>query len=219
MIQINKNKIPFFTVIICTHNRLNLLPRAIESLLNQTEHDWECLIVDDGSTDGTSNYALEFCRQDFRFRYIYQKNRGVGAAKNAGVLASAGIYCTFLDSDDEYKPNHLEIRKEALLQNPEVDLLHSTVEIIGNEYVPDMNDKSKLIHINECIIGGTFVFRRETGVELGGFPVGIYGDDSAFYHKALNLGFEVASIDFPTYIYHRETEDSICNDIIKNNDF
>lgn len=80
----------FLTVIICTYNRIRLLPRAIESLLNQTVTEWEAIIIDDGSTDGTSSYLESIIECDSRFHYVYQENAGLTSARNLGILKATG---------------------------------------------------------------------------------------------------------------------------------
>ncbi len=96
---------PFFTIIIPTYNRANLLPRAIQSVLNQTFEDWEMIIVDDGSTDETSKVVV--LNNDLRIKYFRQKNGGRGSARNQGVNRASGQYLCFLDDDDYYLPEFL----------------------------------------------------------------------------------------------------------------
>ncbi|MFP4370208.1 MAG: glycosyltransferase family 2 protein [Bacteroidota bacterium] len=209
---INKSgSIPFFSVIMCSFNRAGTLPRAVNSLINQSIADWECVIVDDGSTDKSFEYIKNIIRSDSRFRYLYHSGRGRPAlAKNAGVLAASGALLTFLDSDDEYLPAHLELRRKTMLDNPGVELLHGGFKIIGDEFVPDMNDPGRKISIYDCIVGGTFVTRKETAIAAGGFDNVDYGEDRLFYEKYRKSGFITARIDNPTYLYYRNSEDSVC---------
>lgn len=205
------NRIPFFSVLMCTYNRAQLLPRAITSLLAQTETDWELIIIDDGSTDNTFEVLQPYILKHENIRYMYQQNRGLGSSRNAGVLAACGLFVTFLDSDDEYLPNHLLIRKTALVQNNDVHFIHGGIEVIGNPYVPDKDDNTKLIHLDECVVGGTFVLRRDMVLALGGYPHIRFADDAAFYQIAVDAGVPIAKIDSPTYRYYRDTPDSLCN--------
>ena len=94
--------LPKVSIIIPTYNRANLLPRAINSVLNQTFKDFELIIVDDGSTDNTRKVVKEFEEKDSRIKYIWQENFG-GPAKptNTGLKISKGKYIAFLDSDNE----------------------------------------------------------------------------------------------------------------------
>lgn len=214
MISVNDNKIPFFSVIVCTYQRAELFPRAIESLLLQTEKDFEVLIVDDGSTDNTKEIADNYCKKFPNFRYLYHSHRGVALTKNAGILAASGLFVTFLDSDDEYDTEHLAFRKKILLQNNDVDLLHGGIRIIGDEFVPDKNMPGNLISIYDCIVGGTFVFRAELAYALGGFR-DVFSEDSDFHDRVHNSGAMIAKTGIETYIYHRDEPDSICNNLAK----
>jgi glycosyltransferase involved in cell wall biosynthesis len=104
---------PLFSVVVPTHDRARLLPRAVASVLAQTSGDFELLIVDDASSDDTAAVARSF--DDPRVRYLPQEeNRGVAAARNAGIAAAAGEWIAFLDDDDEYLPRFLEASREAL---------------------------------------------------------------------------------------------------------
>ena len=211
MIYPYKNYYPFFTVIVSTFNRRNLLSRAFNSLLEQDELDWECIIVEDGSKDDCFDIAKNLINEHPNFRYLYHSNRGHGLTRNAGILASVGKYITFLDSDDEYKKNHLKLRKEFLLDNSQYDFLYSKAEIVGNPYVPDMNNIGKEIHLDNCVIGGTFVIKRESAIRIGGFSDLRFGDDFDFFNRAKSFGLKITELDYKTYIYHRDTADSLCN--------
>ncbi|GIV33592.1 MAG: hypothetical protein KatS3mg031_1127 [Chitinophagales bacterium] len=97
---------PFFSVIIPSYNRASLLPVPLKSVLKQTYHSWELIIVDDGSTDNTRQVVESF--NDSRIRYFYQTNQERSAARNYGIRQARGQYICFLDSDDYYLPGHLE---------------------------------------------------------------------------------------------------------------
>ena len=211
MIKVSKNSEPLFSVILTTYNRYDLVQRAINSLLNQTMHNWELILVDDGSTDSSYLSVIPECLCNDKIRYIFHSNRKQAYSKNAGIMASTGKYVTFLDSDDEYLPNHLESREQILLKYPEIDLLHGGIEIIGNQFVPDMRNTSKLIHLSKCVASGTFFCKREKALQIGGFDDVEYGDDTVFFDKCLKNNFVMYKTDIKTYKYYRKIEDSICN--------
>jgi hypothetical protein len=104
------------SVIIPAYNQADYLPRAIHSVLDQTCQDFEILVVDDGSTDATADVANALT--DERVRYIYQENRGLSAARNTGIKHSTGKYLTFLDSDDQFLPEKLEVLVNVMEENP-----------------------------------------------------------------------------------------------------
>jgi glycosyltransferase involved in cell wall biosynthesis len=211
MISVKNKHIPFFSVIVTCHNRSHILERALKSLLIQDLQDWECLIVNDGSTDDTDAIVQSWINSDDRFRYLKHGHRGQALTKNAGILASSGLFITFLDSDDEYTPDHLSIRKAMLEEYTHLDLLHGGVSIVGDPYVPDMNNPGQLIHLSECIIGGTFVFSASAIHGLNGFDNVSYGDDTKLFEKAEHAGLSIAKTDYPSYVYHRDMPDSLCN--------
>lgn len=100
------------SIIIPTHNRARLLPRAIDSVLAQTDDDWELIVVDDGSTDNTKAVVSKYT--DARIRYVYQTNRELNGARNTGVRHAQGQYTGFLDDDDELLPDHLARLKYSI---------------------------------------------------------------------------------------------------------
>lgn len=106
---------PRVSVIIPTFNRAHLLPCAVQSVLNQTFTDFELIIVDDASTDNTQEVVESF--GDLRIRYIeHEQNKGGGAARNTGIKEARGEFIAFLDSDDEWMSQKLEIQATVLSQ-------------------------------------------------------------------------------------------------------
>lgn len=108
-----------------TYNRLSFLPTAVESVLKQTYSDFELIIIDDASTDGTDNYVQGL--NDSRIRYFKnEKNLERCISRNIGFEKSLGKYICFLDSDDYYLPNHLEILFDAIEKQKEPKVLFFT---------------------------------------------------------------------------------------------
>jgi glycosyltransferase involved in cell wall biosynthesis len=105
---------PLVSVIIPTHNRRAMLVEAVDSVRAQSYRDWELIVVDDGSTDGTAGAPA--ARYGARVRVITQQRSGVAAARNAGVRAAQGNYIAFLDSDDFWLPQKLERQIEFMLR-------------------------------------------------------------------------------------------------------
>ena len=114
------------SVIIPTYNREKSIERAARSVLNQTYHDIELIIVDDCSTDDTENVVKSF--DDFRVRYIrHEKNQGACVARNTGIDAAKGEYIAFQDSDDSWRPEKLE-KQLALMQKYNADICFCKME-------------------------------------------------------------------------------------------
>jgi glycosyltransferase involved in cell wall biosynthesis len=210
ILDIGSGPAPFITVIMPTYDRHRLTMKAINSVIAQTFQDWELLIIDDGSKDGTYDWVTMQIEKDSRLRYHWATNRGLAMARNIGLTMGRGQYFTFLDSDDEYLPNHLELRAEYLWKYPEVEFLHGGVEVIGSDMVADKFDPSKMIPVSECVVGGTFVIRRDLAERLNGFRDILYGDDNEFFERAKTASAIIHKVDHPTYRYNRLEEDSLC---------
>ena len=201
----------FFTVIIATYNRAGLVTRALDSLIAQTEKDWEAIIIDDGSTDDTLERIIPYLKMYPAQKCILQTHKGGAAAKNSGLYAATGKYVTFLDSDDQFEQDHLAIRKAVLLEYPSVSFLYGGTIILGNQFVPDRFDHTRLINLNDCVIGGTFVIERKTALLLNGFRDLRIGCDADLFDRVKKKGAKMMEIDKPTYVYHHETADSVTN--------
>ena len=204
------------SVILTLFNSRKTYYRALTSLMNQTFKEYELVIVDDGSTDDIESDLFPALKINNNFKYIRHSNRKHPLSLNTGIINSTGKYITFLDSDDEYKSGHLKERTELMNSNPEIDLLHSPATIIGEEkdmFVPDAKDPSKLIHLKDCIIGGTFFGRRKVFEELHGFR-NVYSHDSDFFERAKGK-FNVLKFDSPSYVYFRNNPDSVINKMKK----
>jgi glycosyltransferase involved in cell wall biosynthesis len=107
---------PAFSVIIPTYNRAGMVGDAVRSVLEQTFRDYEIIVVDDGSTDGTREALGPFAD---RIRYVHQENGGVAAARNRGIAESRGEYLAFLDSDDLFAPSMLEEALRTFERHPD----------------------------------------------------------------------------------------------------
>lgn len=121
------------TVVIPTYNYGRFLGRTLESVLAQTYEDWECFVVDDGSTDNTREIAEAYASKDQRIKYIYQENQRAGAARNAALRASSGEYLQFLDGDDLIQAQKFEKQVAFLDQHPEVDIVYGAVRAFNDD--------------------------------------------------------------------------------------
>ena len=183
--------------------------RAIDSVLHQDFQDFELIIIDDGSKGNDRELLMDYVeKNEDKISYIRHSNRGQSESINRGVLYSLGEYITIIDSDDEYKQNHLS---SCLMEINDLDLICSTSEtIVDNDndyYVPDKNDLSKLIHLDEATLFGTLFGRKKVFTSIE-FKTG-FAADADFYERATKL-FSVKKLDLRTYIYHRNIPNSIC---------
>jgi glycosyltransferase involved in cell wall biosynthesis len=136
MIQNN----PTVSVIIPTYDRAHLIGRSIQSVLDQTYHDFEIIVIDDGSIDNTEDIVKTF--KDKRIIYIkHDTNKGAAAARNTGIEASRGKYMAFQDSDDEWLPEKLEKQMNVFkTAQPEVGVVYTDMLKIGE------NGRTEYLH-------------------------------------------------------------------------
>jgi len=213
-----KNLNPSVSIILPTYNRGYIIENAIQSVLNQTYKNWELIIIDDGSVDNTYDIISKYLDNP-KIIYYKQANKKQASAKNLGLFLSKGDYIAFLDSDDEYLPNHIAKRVEYFQKYPFFDIIYGEAIIIGDPFVPDKYNPNKLIHLSECYIGGTFFGKKEAFLKLKGFNDLPYGEDSDLMERAIRANLNIEKVDFKTYIYNRFSEDSICRISFNENKF
>lgn len=119
-----------FTIIVPCYNSEKSISRTLESIQAQTFDDYECLIIDDGSTDETREACLRFT-VDRRFRYLHKPNGGPGSARNLGIVNSQARYIALLDSDDTWYPDKLE-RMQAQIQRHQADICYHNMHVCIN---------------------------------------------------------------------------------------
>lgn len=114
---------PYFSIIIPLYNKESLVENTLKSIFNQTFTDYEIIVVNDGSTDKSEAIILK--SNDNRIRFYSQNNQGVSAARNVGIKESKGDFIAFLDADDYWYPNHLEIMERLIEDCPHAGLYAS----------------------------------------------------------------------------------------------
>ena len=111
------NENPKITVIVPVYNTEKYLRRCVDSILAQTFTDFELLLVNDGSTDGSGAICDEYAQKDSRVRVFHKENGGVSSARNIGIDNAQGDWITFIDSDDRIEQRHLYLLYEARTEN------------------------------------------------------------------------------------------------------
>jgi GT2 family glycosyltransferase len=115
---------PVVSVVVPTHDYALYLPAALDSIRLQTFTDWDCVVVDDGSTDDTQDILSQLAAADQRIRFFLQPQRGLSAARNQGLRLARGRYVQFLDADDLLHEAKLESHVEALELRGDVDIVY-----------------------------------------------------------------------------------------------
>jgi glycosyltransferase involved in cell wall biosynthesis len=167
---------PKVGIVIPAFNAGHFVATAVQSVLSQTLVDFEVVVVDDGSTDNTSEVVRAF--SDPRLRYVRQENQGPGAARNAGAALVHGQYLAFLDSDDVFLPHKLAVQSEALERRPEIGLLAGGCEYIDDNGARLGRDQpwrtSSALDLESILLGGltqpgAVLLRRSWFDQVGGF--------------------------------------------------
>ncbi len=113
-----RQKPPLFSIVIPIYNREHLMDETVQSVCNQIYPHWECILVDDGSSDGSWQVVQDWVRKDSRIRGLQQENKERSAARNFGAKHAQGEWLCFLDSDDCYLPGFLSHLAEQIQSNP-----------------------------------------------------------------------------------------------------
>lgn len=136
------------SIIIATYNRAELLSETIISVIEQSYINWECIIVDDGSTDNTNEIVANFIQKDKRIRYFNRpKNipKGPNGSRNYGIEKSIGSYIMSLDSDDWILPEHLEEKVKIFKSNLEIEaVLSKTIMVNNSKEIIEKENRTKL---------------------------------------------------------------------------
>jgi glycosyltransferase involved in cell wall biosynthesis len=125
-----------FSVVIPFYNVESYLEEAIESVLNQSYNNWEIILINDGSEDRSLDIAIKYTELDSRiklFSHPKNENEGVSASRNLGIRNVCGDWISFLDADDFWKENKLELESQIINKNSDISLIYSKVEFINNK--------------------------------------------------------------------------------------
>jgi glycosyltransferase involved in cell wall biosynthesis len=202
--------IPKVCIIMAVYNRdFKLIERALNSVLKQDFNDFEIIIVDDGSDFKTGNEILKYAiKNSNKITYLRHKNIGQSLSINKGLLNTQSKYIGFIDSDDEYKINHITECLKHL--EPNYDLIASLTENIANDeedyFVPNKYNINENIFVDDCIVFGTLFGKRNVFNKIKFHDV--YSPDSDFFERASKI-YKTQKFDLKTYIYHLGSKDGI----------
>lgn len=145
----NLTRGPVISVIIPSFNGEKFLSETIESVLAQSFRDWECIIINNGSSDNTDGIAKKYSLTDPRISYFSQKNNGPGGARNAGLARAKGEFIQLLDHDDLLKPEKFAVQLEVFNKHPEADLIYSDFRFFNNRDTANLYSMKERYVISE----------------------------------------------------------------------
>lgn len=205
------------SIVTPVYNRARFIGKAIQSVQNNDFTDWEYIIVDNGSTDGTQEMVLQYAEHDARIRLVENDHNVIALALNIGVRLARGKYIAQLDSDDEYLPHTLRKMTEALDNHPNWGLAISYYELMNEagEVLPEFGVIKHEQYSRNNILrrdgaGALRCWHRSVILEMGGFDekeLGHYGED---YDLVLKAGekYEVGRVHEVCYRYRRHDDNT-----------
>lgn len=208
---------PKVSVIIPTYNREKFIGAAIKSVLDQTYKDFEIIVIDDGSTDGTADVVKEFNSE--KIRYIYQSNQGRSRARNHALELAQGRYIAFLDSDDMYLPEKLGMQVDFMDRRPDCGMVYTSA------YCIDENGNS-LPHVYEAKVSGwiykdiaffvpvtitlpTVMARHEVFEAVGGFDENMERFEDTDMWRRISKTFQIGAMGTFTCLLRTHIENSL----------
>lgn len=206
---------PKLSVIIPAHNSEKYITKCLFSIVDQTLKDIEIIIVDDGSTDKTSEILSVFSKNDARIRVINQEHKLQGAARNKGINVAKGEYIGFVDSDDWVDENYFEKLYETA-EKYDADIALATNIRIGNgktkkrlnivkeEFVTDLQGKVDVCKLWKDSCPTNKIYKTEL-IKNNNilFPEGVYCEDKLFTIKAVYYSNGIVTVPETFYYYYR----------------
>ncbi len=205
-------KRPAVSIVMPVYNEEKYIEDTIRSILNQIFTDFEFIIVDDGSTDGTRESLDRFARQDERMIIIAQAHLGVAASRNNGMDNARGKYIAVIDAGDLADPDRLKKQCEFLERNGDISIvgtwaywINERKEIIAKWKTPRAVDRTNLYQTGGAI-HPTIMLRRELFTQIGRYEVHPAAEDIEFYLRAAKSGAKIANLpEFLTCVLKRDT--------------
>lgn len=204
---------PRVSIVIATYNRASFIGKAIESVLDQTYDSYEIIIVDDGSTDETLSVVSKY--ESSRIKYIYQENSGRSSARNTALSLIQGEYVAFLDSDDMFLPQKLELQVELLENNPDFGMSYTSARVSdehGNEIIKDgavdggayylatdsgwLHDKIAF-YLPVTILLPTVMVRKDVLKRVGGFDESLSRFEDTDLWRRISKVTQIVALDIP----------------------
>lgn len=205
-----------FSIIVPVYNVEKYLRRCVDSILNQTYKDFECILVDDGSTDNSGKICDEYVKLDSCVKVIHQSNKGVSAARNVGLDIASGEYICFCDSDDTVSRDLLmSLNNEISLSHPDV-IIYGFTEVFNNYKCEHIYKKGTLLNEiqdnlltdewmnvawNKCVKKSLLHEKR--------FPEGVVYEDRFFIPEIMLSINSCIIIDKSLYNYYKNIPESI----------
>lgn len=208
---------PFISIIVPCYKQAQYLDECLQSVLDQTYHDWECIIVNDGSPDNTAEVAKKWVSKDGRFKYFYKENGGLSSTRNFGIQKAEGEWILPLDCDDYISNNYLDLAKSNF-DNQNLKVIYCEAEkfgIVNEKWELEEFSLGKLA-IKNLIFCSAF-FRKEDWESVGGYDENLlHGlEDWDFWISLLKNNGEVLKLNAICFFYRIKNNSMLVE--LKNN--
>lgn len=209
------NNPPLISIVVPCYNQVQYLFEALDSVVAQSYGNWECIIVNDGSTDSTEEISTSYCSKDDRFKYLKKDNGGLSSARNAGVSIARGEFILPLDADDKISSYYLQRAMEKMKENPQIKLIYCKAERFGlmkGEWFLEEYSYRRLLIKN--MIFCSSIFRKSDFDKISGYDelmVGGY-EDWEFLLRFLNPDDIVHRLNETHFFYRIKKASAIHND-------
>ena len=213
---------PKISIIVPCYNQAQYLTEALQSVLEQTYGNWECIIVNDGSPDNTEEIAQEWVSKDSRFIYLHKENGGLSSARNAGIAIAEGEFILPLDADDRIGKDYTLLAMKTFQEDSDLKLVYCKAEKFGEESGSWNLPVFSLFELaRQNMIFCSALYRKEDWSRVDGYDENmIFGlEDWEFWIAILKNGGEVKCLDEVEF-YYRISENSMARTVnIKHKEF
>lgn len=192
------------SIIVPSYNQAQYLDECLQSVLNQSYSNWECIIVNDGSPDDTEQIAIKWTTKDKRFKYYNKVNEGVSSARNFGIEKSIGEFILPLDADDKISTDYIDLSIAAFQENSSLKIVYCKAEKFGDEVGLWILDSFSLYNLSiKNMIFCSALFRKKDWELVGGYDVNmIHGiEDWEFWIAILKNGGQVKCLNCIGFYY------------------
>ena len=227
-------KTPLISIVVPCYNVEKYINNSLNSVYNQTYENWECILVDDGSIDKTKEKIDVWLEKDDRFKYFYQKNKGLSGARNSGLKLVKGEFVYFFDSDDLLKSIALTSLLELMTDSVDIVFGQNAITNGQNDNVQEImkhypetkvlhkNDKKSLLKLVierplSCVAWNRLYrlsFLEEKKIT---FEPGLLHEDELWFFETVYYSRAIILNNTPTYFYNNSNVESITNNFGPSN--
>lgn len=217
-----------FSVVIPLYNKKNALSRTLASIMMQSYKDYEVIIVDDGSSDGSADVAEQFIKQhelEFGWRIIKKANGGVSSARNLGVQNAKSEFIAFMDADDLWDANYLQHQSQMIVDFPQasmwgtawgyfVDNKKKSIEHVPADYKGYISDYWSIPKPTNIFCVNSTIYRKQSLLDAGGFDEHLtLGEDLDLNYRILFVSTAAYDSHFTGFYYVTDAENRAMNRI------